>query len=296
MQLKVELHELLNKLGLKYTGTIADRRGTIVLRVTRDGAPLILKLHSDSEDEDSRRKEKLLIRESEILTQIPQLTNRLYVEHGTNNKTHWLLIREIDGQLVHLVAKKARETISDQKELTSYLIELLLKVSAFYSTLYCGGYLHGDVQPAHTYLEHGQITIIDWGLSSKLSKPDPMYNGGFIYYVAPEIALQMQLKDAIIKYTPQAEVYALGAVLFMIYTGSLALNFDVAMADIQNVSMENKLRKVIENSIFTFRELKAEPYPSLEECLRRCLSTKPMDRFESPSVLYSHLLELKKHE
>ncbi len=292
MQLNNETEKLLGEIGVEYLETIADRRDTLVLKVVRGGKHMILKLHSDGESEESKSKAKLLGREAEILSQIPYLTNHLYVGHGKSDGKHWLLIREIDGQEVHQAAKHYRESISNQEERTSHIMALLLKVSSFYDALYAGGYLHGDVQPAHTYLERDEITVIDWGLARKIDEPNLLYKGGFIYFVAPEIAGQMRSSGLPVEYTPRAEVYALGATLFMFYTGSLALDFGIPKADLRKAPMEQKLQRVIENRIFSFKDVGADPHPALEELLRKSLSTDPAERFETPSVFHRYLLGL----
>lgn len=293
MQLNEETQNLLREIGLEYIETVADRRDTLVLRVSRGDERMILKLHSDGESEESKSKARLLAREAEILSQIPHLTNRLYVGNGENGGKRWLLIRDIDGQEVHLVAKHIRESIADRNERILRLLTFLLKVSSFYDALYKSGYLHSDVQPAHTYLEQGEITVIDWGLAKKVDESNPLYKGGFIYYVAPEIAIQMRSGESPIDYTPQAEVYALGATLFMFYTGSLGLDFGVPKAQLKNTPMEQKLQRVVENRILSFEEVGADPHPALEALLRKSLSTNPKERFETPSELHQHLLGLR---
>ena len=292
MQPSNEIRKLLNEIGLEYIETILDRRGTLALRVSCDGKKAILKLQSEDGGEESNHKARLLLREANILSQIPHLTSQLYMDHGSSNGRHWLLIREIDGQEVHQVAKETRENIADSKEKITYLLGFLRRVSGFYDALYTGGYLHGDVQPAHTYLERDEIAVIDWGLARKIDEPNSLYKGGFIYFVAPEIAGRMRLGDTTISYTPRAEVYALGATLFMFYTGNLALDFGIPKANLREAPMEQKLQRVVENRIFSFEEVGADPHPALEVLLRKSLSTDPEERFETPSILHQHLLEL----
>lgn len=267
-----KIEEFLEAIGLTYVETIADRRDTLVLRVLRSGKKMVLKFH----DKSSVDKGQLLIQEAEILSTVPHLTNQLYVAHGTSQGVNWLLIREIEVN--HIEGKNE--------------IDLLRKVSGFYDLLYQGGYLHGDVQPAHTFLERDQITVIDWGMARKINESNPLYKGGFIYFVAPEIARSMKSGDSIIDYTTHAEVYALGATLFMFYTGSLAIDFGASKEKLKEVSMEQKLKCAIGNRILTFKEVGADPFPELEAILRKSLSTDPMKRFESPSELHQHLLKL----
>lgn len=293
MQLNEETQKLLTEIGLDYIETILDRRGTLALRVSQSEKRAVLKLQSEDGSEEARHKAKLLVREAEMLSRIPDLTNRLYVGHDESQGKHWLLVREVDGEEIHQVAKRIRETATDQKEKVSQLVKLLLKVSGFYKALYHGGYLHGDVQPAHIYLENDKITVIDWGLAKKVDESNPLYKGGFIYFVAPEIATRMRTGESPISYTPRAEVYALGATLFMLYTGSLALDFGIPKAELRETPMKQKLQRVMENHIFSFEEMGVDSHPSLEALLRKSLSTDPAERFENPSALHQDLSELE---
>lgn len=252
----------------------------------------MLKLQSEDGNEDASHKAKLLVREAGVLSQIPYLTNHLHISHGESNRKCWLLLRDVDGEEVNQVVKRIRESLADRVERVSRLMALLLKISSFYDLLYKGGYLHGDVQPAHTYLENEDITVIDWGLARKVDEPNPLYKGGFIYFVAPEIAARMRVNETPIDYTPRSEVYALGATLYMFYTGSLALDFGIPKAKLRETPMDQKLQRVVENRIFSFEEMGADPHPALEALLRKSLSTYPEERFKTPSELHQHLVGL----
>jgi len=294
MQPSTETQTLLEALGLLYLETILDRRGTLAIKVARDGKHAILKLQSEDGSEEASHKARLLEQEASVLSQIPRLTGRLYLDHGKLDGRNWLLIRSIDGSEMHQAAKQIRANLTGADARITSLTRLLRKVSGFYDALYAGGYLHGDVQPAHTYLEGDEVVVIDWGLSRKIHVPNPLYKGGFLYYVAPEIAERMRPRDSSISYTPYAEVYALGATLFLFYTGCLALDFGIPKTELQGIPMDEKLQRVVENRIFSFAEIGADPHPALEVLLRKSLSTTPEERFETPCQLHQNLLELSK--
>lgn len=285
--------ELISDLQIKVVEVIADRRSTLVLKVIRGTQQMILKLAREpkEKEEDVHRKEQLLKRESVILSQIPELTNHLYVDHGSLNQRPWLLLRDVVGVEAYQKAKKIRKSVEDEVDVKDKLSELLLKVSGFYSDLYENGYLHGDVQAAHTYLEKGNITVIDWGLAKKVGEENPLYKGGFIYFVAPEIAQHMRNdhKNESVDYNPRTEVYAIGTTLFMLYAGHLAMDFGVPKSKLRKISIEEKLDRVIKNNIFTFDDLEVSKYPELEDILRKSLSTQPGDRFANPSMLDASL-------
>ncbi|MFJ2404711.1 protein kinase [Streptomyces xanthochromogenes] len=85
------------------------------------------------------------------------------------------------------------------------------------------GFNHGDVQPAHFILS-GELTsgsLIDLALARGTEVPpwcDFAYRGCLVHYESPEISRRV-LEDGEAAPTPQADVYALGATLFMAATG-----------------------------------------------------------------------------
>lgn len=289
MELTTQLQTVLDDIGLTYVETLADRRGSLALAVTRGDEPLVLKLHNSEETEEARGKARLLERESEILAGIPQLTRNLYVDHGVTGQQVWLLIRDVGREEAHQVAKAIRQENVDPAARRALLQELLVQVSEFYRDLFDGGYLHGDIQPAHTYLEDGQIAVIDWGLARTIEEPNPLYKGGFVYFVAPEIAEQMPYAGNKVEYSTAAEVYALGATLFLLYTGSMTLDFGAPKAELKSVPMEHKLERVRGNDLLSFESVGADAYPELEELLRTSLSTDPTKRFANPIELHQQL-------
>lgn len=283
---------LLKKIGVSPVDVIAERRGSLLLRVVKEGRNLVLKLHVDDDSEVAHRKVDLLVHEANILSRIPELTNQLYVAHGQIDDSNWLLIRAIEGDELNVTTKQLREIASGSKEAQLSLMANLGKLTGFYDRLYRGGYLHGDVQPAHCYLESGEVTVIDWGLSRKANEPNPLYKGGFVYFVAPEIAEQMVQKKEHIQYTSQAEVYGIGATMFLLYTGSLAIDFGAPKHELKEIPIGAKLKRATENRILSFSSLGLPVAPELERFLGKCLTTDLKERFSDPSELHSALIKI----
>lgn len=293
MRTKTNIDELLKEIGVKYVDTIAERRGSLVVNVRRGRERLVLKLHVDGEGEVASRKVELLAHEGKFLSDIPHLTNDLYVDRGRVKANNWLLMRVIDGVELNQTMKNIRDTSDRSGNTDNQLFAHLLSVSAFYDDLYKAGYLHGDVQPAHIYLEHNKVTVIDWGLARKIDEPNSLYKGGFIYFVAPEVAEQMLEKSINITYSPCAEVYGIGATMFLLYTGHLALYFGAPKSELKDVPIEQKLGCVIRNRINEFSYLGVRSNDSIEDFLRKSLSTNPKDRFSNPSEMHDALVSLK---
>lgn len=283
MPIAKSAESLLNELGCSYVETVADRRGTLILKVRRASDFFVLKLCGNDGSRAASAKKRLLEAEANMLRNTPQLTNGLYVADGSYKASPWLMIRAVDGPELFYYLKDIREAKQDT------VLQYLVLITEFYAKLFKGGYLHGDVQPAHVYLEGDKLTVIDWGLARKIEKPNPLYKGGFIYFVAPEVAWQMVDKKSPIEYTPFAEVYGIGATLFMLYTGHMAMDFGIPRDQLKSTPMARKLERVINNTICSFEQLNVEAFPALESILARALATRPHDRYPDPVVLHAAL-------
>lgn len=287
--------QLCDALNLTTGEVVADRRGSLVLKATLNRKPVVLKTHSLEGTPESIYKARLLVNEGETLSQIGHLTNNLYVAHGEHNGKHWLLTRDLSGGEIACIARKIRESDNSFTERFEQLMELLIKVSAFYKTLYAGGYMHGDIQPRHIYLENESsrtnVTVIDWGLATQVSRQNLLYKGGFVYFVAPEIAVSM-MEGGRVNYTAAAEVYALGATLFSLFTGYVAVNFGVLEKVLQSLSLSDKLTAVTKNRIRSFSEVSVSQYAPLEAVLQTSLATNPQHRFKDPIDFHDHLSAL----
>lgn len=294
-QIGPETSELLIRLRLTEAKIIADRRGTLAISAKRKDYEFILKLHSVNDDLEAIEKSNLLQVEANMLKTIPQdLTKKLYEESGKYKDLNWLLLRQVGGIEVMNLARDVTKNGTSKDDKKNFLLDLLVTTAKFYSNLFSGGYLHGDVQPSHIFLENGEATVIDWGLSREVNKPNPLYRGGFVYFCSPEVARQMIVNKTNVTYGVEEEVYSLGSTLFMIYTDNLAIKFGVPVSELKDMPITLKLEKVIKNKINTFQELKINEYPELEEILIKSLSSSPSERYKNPSDLYSALVALKK--
>ncbi|MEU3047952.1 protein kinase [Streptomyces sp. NPDC006984] len=90
------------------------------------------------------------------------------------------------------------------------------------SGLHKMGWVHGDVQPAHLLLgKAGGAFLIDLALASGGRVPracDFPYRGCLVHYEAPEVSAAVLASGAATP-TREADVYALGAALFISATG-----------------------------------------------------------------------------
>ncbi|NBE54637.1 protein kinase domain-containing protein [Streptomyces boluensis] len=110
------------------------------------------------------------------------------------------------------------------------------------------GWAHGDVQPNHFLVGPGRTRLIDLALAHGGEIPgayDFPYRGCLVHYEAPEISRDI-LGTGTATPTPEADVYALGASLFISATGWRHVDYpDDAPREEQRQAVVNKPHRSI---------------------------------------------------
>jgi len=145
--------------------------------------------------------------------------------------------------------------LSTNQKLT--LIGFLLKILSSINKLHERGYVHRDITPVNFLLDKkGTIFLIDLELSYSFlhHKPNPSFKLGTAGYMSPEQE-QNQVPTA------KEDVYALGAMLFMVLVGLPPIKLDVSPAE----GMMPHLDFFIES-------------PSIADLIKKCLYSVPEKR------------------
>jgi eukaryotic-like serine/threonine-protein kinase len=117
----------------------------------------------------------------------------------------------------YLDGKSFKNFLTDEYSL-SFKLSVILKVCDAMNYAHNKGIIHLDLKPVNIHLtSYNQVMVIDWGLSRDLSKTDFCFDdeifSGTPGYCSPE-----QVLPAEVNY--QADVYALGAILYEVLCGS----------------------------------------------------------------------------
>jgi len=122
--------------------------------------------------------------------------------------------------------------------------------------------LHRDLKPANVMIDgQGQVRITDFGLAAVAGEVDQI-RVGTPAYMAPE---QLAGKDVSV----QSDLYALGLVLYELFTGRRAY-------DVQNVA--ELVRQHQESTITPPTALVRDLDPAVERAIMRCLDPEPAAR------------------
>ncbi|EGF25025.1 protein kinase domain-containing protein [Rhodopirellula baltica] len=165
-------------------------------------------------------------------------------------------------------------------------LEILIKVADAIAFAHTRGIIHRDIKPENVMLgDFGVVMVMDWGIAlampqfEKLNSITPAKGlGGTPSFMAPEMATGPL--EAI---GPAADIYLLGATLFMIVTGK-------APHHAKNV--RECLRAVATNEI---REVDPRHEGELLNIARKAMATRIEDRYSSVIEFQEAIREYRSH-
>src|SRR5271165_3759233 len=180
---------------------------------------------------------------------------------GQADNQVYLSMEYVDGEDLASLLRRIGRLPADKA------VEIARKICAGLAAAHDKGVLHRDLKPANIMLDgRGEVLIMDFGLAGVAHEIEDV-RSGTPAYMAPE---QLAGKEV----TARSDIYALGLVLYELFTGRAA--FDGKTLD-QIVRVR---RASIPNKPSTFvRELD----PAVERVILHCLEAEPENR--PPSAL-----------
>ncbi len=139
----------------------------------------------------------------------PHLVSIFDVRHNAENKP-FVIMEFVSGPNLRQILDESPAGIGTQK--AAFFLREIAKGLSF---LHDCGIVHRDLKPANIFFENGYVKIGDYGLSKAISTSQ--HSGqtvtvGTVHYMAPEIGAG--------KYDRSIDIYALGAVLYEMLTGT----------------------------------------------------------------------------
>lgn len=151
------------------------------------------------------------------------------------------------------------------------VLEIAYKCASALDYACRAGIVHRDIKPANLqYVGPGEAKVGDFGAAYwNRSESTQILDIGSLSYMAPELFRHWV--------TPQADIYALGVVLFQLLTGCQPFQADTPAA---------LMYKIINGERPRARALRPELSPALDECLEEMLAPDLEQRFATwPLVL-----------
>jgi serine/threonine-protein kinase len=223
------------------------------------GQPVALKfltaLRSD------QRARKRLRTEVRLARQVSHPNVCRVYDIGEANGELYLSMEYVDGEdLAALLKRIGRLPV--QKG-----VDIARKLCAGLAAAHARGVLHRDLKPGNIMLDmHGEIRILDFGLAAVAGQLDAAeVRSGTAAYMAPE---QLEGREA----TVRSDIYALGLVLFELFTGQSAFEGRDA-AEFLRLRGSHPSRAPT--------SLVRELDPAIERTILRCLEPDPRLRLTS---------------
>ncbi len=158
---------------------------------------------------------------------------------------------------------------------TAFALRLSQELTRILAAAHRKGLVHGDLKPANIILTpEGNIKLLDFGLASLISgSSNTSGTSGTFPYIAPEQILGSPP-------TEQTDIYALGMILYRLFTGKDLFRKNNPAAVIYAIMNEtpdppSQLNKKIP--------------PELDEIILRCLHKDAQKRYTSANVLLENL-------
>lgn len=145
-------------------------------------------------------------------------------------------------------------------------IEIARQICAGLAAAHERGILHRDLKPANIMLdERGRVRVTDFGLAAAVDDAGTNAGEGTPAYMAPEQLAGREI-------SARSDIYALGLVLYELFTGKRAFNA-TSVAELR----EQREQKSITDPSQIVDDLD----PAVERVILRCLEPEPRDRPQS---------------
>jgi serine/threonine-protein kinase len=231
------------------------------------GQPVALKfLTAFRSDERSRTRLRTEVR---LARQISHPNVCRVYDIGEVHGELYLSMEYVDGEDLAALLKRIGRLPIDKG------IEVARKLCAGLAAAHARGVLHRDFKPANIMIDgHGEVRIMDFGLAAiadRLDRAD--VRSGTPAYMAPE---QLAGRES----TRQSDIYALGLVLYELFTGRPAFE----ARDVQDLARQRESRPASTPSSHV-----PEVGPVVERAILRCLEPDPRQRPTSALEVASSL-------
>jgi Protein kinase domain len=181
----------------------------------------------------------------------------------------YLSMEYVDGEDLGSLLRRIGRLPSDKA------IEIARQLCAGLAAAHAKGVLHRDLKPANVMLNgRGTVVVTDFGLAALADEiPGEEIRNGTPAYMAPE---QLAGREV----TVQSDIYALGLVLYEVFTGKRA--FEAS-------TLAELVRLHSESTPVNPSTLVKELDPAVESAILRCLDPEPSKRPQSALAVAARL-------
>jgi serine/threonine-protein kinase len=220
------------------------------------GRPVALKFLPGSVERDPRRLSRLL---NEVRTALSVSHPNVCRVHDIQQEAgrHFITMEFVDGDDLSALLRRIGRLPQDKA------LQIARQLCAGLGAAHAAGVLHRDLKPANIMLDgRGQVKITDFGLAGSIGGFDEEeVRSGTPAYMSPEQLAGEEVSEA-------SDIYALGLVLYEVYTGKPA--FEGATA----AELARRRGSAPTNPSTHITDID----PAVERAILRCLERNPADR------------------
>jgi len=219
--------------------------------------PVALKFLPDS-GSDHRRALERFHNEVRIARQVSHPNVCRVYDVGEADGMPYISMEYVDGEDLESLLHRIGRLPSDKA------LEIARKICAGVAAAHDKGVIHRDLKPANIMLDkRGNVVVMDFGLAAVADQlRGSEARSGTPAYMAPE-----QLRGE--EVTAKSDIYALGMVLYEIFTGKRAY---------EARTMAELIQLQEGTQITSMSSIAAEIDPAVEKVIRRCLEPVPEKR------------------
>jgi eukaryotic-like serine/threonine-protein kinase len=196
---------------------------------------------------------------------------------GESNGVPYLAVEYLDGGTLEQKMAGGRLSVRE-------VIQLGYQIARGVGAAHTRGIVHRDLKPANILLNaDGVPKVADFGLAKQLGAESNTMSGSILgtpQYMSPE-----QAAGQVRRLGPQADVYALGVILYEGLTGEVPHKGSSVIETLNQVRTAEPLR---------IRFRRAEVPPELEAIVLRCLHKVPAERYPTADALAEDLARVAK--
>jgi serine/threonine-protein kinase len=157
------------------------------------------------------------------------------------------------------------------------LLALAGRIAEAYAALQARGVIHADVHLRNILVgAGGEVRLLDFGYSRWDAAPAELADpprAGVAFFYEPEHAAAQRAGEPLPDATPAGEQHAVAALLYSLLTGAHPRDY--------SLDKDAMLRQIAEEPPLPFAERGVDPWPEVEEVLRRALAKDPAGRYPS---------------
>ena len=251
----------------------------VVQALAPDGRPVAVKIAR------SNHVSEMGSREIATLRHLDGTINPSLIEEGRVDEHPYMVLEWCGGVDILTAAQKVRGLVGETS--SRELLAFTCAVLNAYVHLHRQGVLHGDIHPRNILVDETRaIKIIDFGVARMIDGSlDPSPRAGVPSFFEPEYVLAQLQNTAVPQSSVAGEVFALGALVYMILTGAAYTNF--------SLERETMLKQIVEDPPLPFAHWGLKAWPEVETMVAKALSKQPEDRFETVAAFAEALSHVR---